>query len=73
VSRLMTSRAEALLREGFFADRAALDRKMESMAALDRERTRTDLRWDLALGDDILDDDTRQRELRNWLDKLVLS
>ncbi len=72
MARLMTARGDALIREGFFADRVALEDKVERMEALARDPARTDLRWDLVLDDDILTDDLRQCELRNWLQKVVL-
>jgi GMP synthase (glutamine-hydrolysing) len=72
VARLITARGEALIREGFFADRSALQNTVERLDGLARDPRRTDLRWDLALGDDILIDRLRQCELRNWLEKIVL-
>lgn len=72
MARLIVARAEPLIREGFFADRAALEAKVADMEALARDPSRKDLRWDLAIGDDILDDGIRQCEFRNWLHKVVL-
>ncbi len=72
MARLITARAESLIKEGFFADRVTLDAKVARMEALVRDPMRKDLRWDLAVGDDILDDDSRQCEFRNWLRKVVL-
>ncbi|MGH2452654.1 MAG: type 1 glutamine amidotransferase [bacterium] len=72
MARLITARAEALVREGFFADRDTLEAKVARMDALVRDPRRKDLRWDLAVGDDILDDGLRQCEFRNWLRKVVL-
>lgn len=73
IARLITARGDALIREGFFADRAAVEAKVARIEALARDPGRLDLRWDLALGDDILDDRLRQCELRNWVEKVVLS
>jgi len=72
LARLLIARAEPLIREGFFADRAALEAKVARVEALVRDPSRRDLRWDLAIGDDILDDTIRQCEFRNWLNKVVL-
>ena len=72
MARLITARAESLIREGFFADRETLEAKVGRIDALVRDPLRKDLRWDLAVGDDILDDDLRQCEFRNWLRKVVL-
>ncbi len=72
MARLFVARAEALIREGFFADRTALEHRVARMEALARDPQRRDLRWDLVIGDDLLVDDLRQTELRNWLDTLVI-
>ncbi len=72
MARLIVARADYLIKEGFFADRAALGAKVQRMEALASDPSRKDLRWDLAIGDDILDDRIRQCELRNWVQKVVL-
>ncbi len=72
MTRLIMARGENLIKEGFFADRAALEHRVARMEALVRDPGRKDLRWDLDLGDDILDDNLRRLELRNWLDTLVV-
>ncbi len=72
MARLFVARNESLIKEGFFADRAALEAKVASMETLGRHPDRKDLRWDLAVGDDVLVDRIRQCELRNWLEKLVM-
>jgi GMP synthase (glutamine-hydrolysing) len=72
MTRLIVARGENLIKEGFFADRAALEHRIGRMEALARDPSRKDLRWDLDLGDDILDDDVRQLELRNWFNTLVI-
>ncbi len=72
MARLIVARADHLINEGFFADRAALDAKVERMEALASDPSRKDLRWDVAIGDDILDDRIRQCELHNWVRKMVM-
>lgn len=72
MARLIIARGENLIKEGFFADRTTLEGKVERMTALSRDPSRKDLRWDMVLDDDILDDNLRRLELRNWLDKLVI-
>jgi hypothetical protein len=42
------------------------------MEALAAEPNRKDLRWQLAIDDDLLCDSIRQCEFVNWLKKLVL-
>ena len=72
MARLIVARADPLIKEGFFADRAALEAKVHRMEALASDPSRKDLRWDVALEDDILDDQIRQCELRNWVRKMVM-
>jgi len=72
MARLIVARADPLIKEGFFADRAALEAKVHRMEALASDPSRKDLRWDVAVGDDILDDGIRQCELRNWVRKMVM-
>lgn len=72
MARLIVARGENLIKEGFFADRAALEHRVERMQALAQDPGRKDLRWDLAIDDDILDDRIRRCELRNWIEKLVI-
>ena len=73
MARLFVARGESLVREGFFADRSALETKVASMETLGRHPDRKDLRWDLVVGDDVLVDRIRQCELRNWLEQLVMA
>ncbi len=72
MARLIVARADPLIKEGFFADRAALEAKVQRMEALASDPSRKDLRWDVAVEDDILDDQIRQCELRNWVRKMVM-
>src|SRR2546426_4702422 len=72
MARLILPPADHLIKEGFFADRAALDTKVQRMETLASDPSRKDLRWDVAIGDDILDDRIRQCELRNWVRKVVM-
>ena len=45
---------------------------VERMEELATEPDRKDLRWQLAIDDDVLSDEIRQCEFFNWLNKLVL-
>ena len=45
---------------------------VDRMEALAKEPERKDLRWQLAIDDDVLSDSIRQCEFVNWLNKLVL-
>ncbi len=71
MARLIAARAEALVREGFFADRTIAQDMVSRLEALARDPGRRDLRWALAIDDDLLDERLRSCELRNWLDSFV--
>ena len=71
MARLIAARADALVREGFFVDRAAAQDMVGRLEALARDPGRKDLRWGLAIDDSLLDEQLRACELRNWLDTFV--
>jgi GMP synthase (glutamine-hydrolysing) len=72
VARLITARAKKLLPEGFFEDRADLDRYVGKLETLSENPGRKDLRWQLDIDDDVLSEQVRQAEFHNWIHKLVL-
>ncbi|SER02247.1 GMP synthase (glutamine-hydrolysing) [Faunimonas pinastri] len=63
--------ADSLVKNGTVRDRADLDLQIERIEALDREPDRQDLRWLLALDDQVANRDLRQAEIRNFIEKLV--
>jgi len=71
VAALARLRAPQLLRQGDFADRAALDGWIDAMERLDREPDRADLRERVGATAAVLDPATRAREVRAWLDVVV--
>ncbi len=71
MSRLLIARENRLLPEGFFREREELLAMANNMAALAAEPDRKDLRWQLAIDDDLLDPAIRQVEFGNWLSALV--
>jgi GMP synthase (glutamine-hydrolysing) len=72
VARLIVAREKKLIAAGFFRDHEDLVELVERMEALAKEPGRKDLRWQLAIDDDLLSDSIRQCEFVNWLNKLVL-
>ena len=72
MARLITARAQKLLPEGFFTGPDDLAAYVEKLETLKRNPDRKDLRWQLDIDDDVLSDDVRQLEFRNWIHKLVL-
>jgi len=67
VASLGRLRADELVGQRSFRDRAALDAWLEELEALHRDPTRKELIRSLQLGPDLLDEDLRTREVRNWL------
>lgn len=67
MAKLAHARKPALIKEGFFPDDAAASDWVERMEQLHADHKRKDLRWGLAVDEDVLDDDIRQRELINWI------
>jgi len=67
MGRLIAARATALVNEGWFPDEAAVAIYAAKMIELSENPGSEDLREDLEIGDDIIDPQIREVELRNWL------
>ncbi len=72
MARLIYCRKEKLTRLGFFADMDAAQIFVDRLEALHQDPERKDLAWALGLDDDIMNEDIRQAEVRNWIQQLVL-
>ena len=72
MGRLIAARAEPLVAEGFFTDTQAVQDHAATMDLLHRNPSSESLREALNIGEDILDPQIREQELRNWLEYLVL-
>ncbi len=72
MATLIVARERKLVAAGFFRGHEDLIDLVERMESLAREPNRKDLRWQLAIDDDVLSDSIRQCEFVNWIDKLVL-
>lgn len=72
LARLTFCRIEKLVKLGFFADAdAALD-YVNKLETLHENPSRQDLAWQLGVDADVMSEDVRQVEVRNWIDRLVL-
>ena len=67
MGRLIAARATALVNEGWFPDEAAVASHAAKMIELSENPESAELREDLEIGDDIIDPQIREVELRNWL------
>jgi GMP synthase (glutamine-hydrolysing) len=72
VARLIVAREDRLLKYGFFKSKADVASYVERLEAVHADPQRKDLRWQLAIDDDLMDDSIRHREFINWLEKVVL-
>jgi len=72
MARLIVAREKKLVAAGFFRGHDDLTDLVERMESLAGEPDRKDLRWQLAIDDDVLSDSIRQCEFVNWINKLVL-
>jgi GMP synthase (glutamine-hydrolysing) len=72
MARLIVAREKKLVAGGFFRGHEDLMHLVDRMEALAAEPDRSDLRWQLAIDDDVLSDPIRQCEFVNWINNLVL-
>jgi len=72
MARLIVAREPKLMKEQFFRERSELEALVSHMERLCAHPDRKDLRWQLGIDDDLLDDGIRQKEFANWVEKLVL-
>ncbi len=72
MARLIGARKRSLVREGFFTKNKEVDALVEKMVALAQDPDNAALRRELNVNDDILNDEIRQTEVKNWLEQLVI-
>ncbi len=72
IARLIVAREEKLVAAGFFKGPDDLTVLVNRMEELFDNSDRKDLRWQLAIDDDVLSDEVRQCEFVNWINKLVI-
>ena len=72
MAQLIGARKTAIVKEGFFNNEEEMVPLVNDMIALSQEPGNAELREKLSIGDDILDDDIRQKEVHNWVEYLVI-
>ena len=72
LARLTYCRIDKLVSKGFFADRQAALEYVEKLDALHKDPSRNDLAWQLGVDADVMDEDIRTVEVRNWVEHQVL-
>ncbi len=71
LNSILRRRRELLVQDGFYADLAAANLHMDELDALHEDRSRHDLAWKLGLDREVLDDERRVTEIRNFLTHLM--
>ena len=72
MARLCYCRKAKLTGLGFFADTDAAQDFVDKLEALHQDHGRKDLAWLLGLDQDIMNEDIRRAEVRNWIEQLVI-
>jgi GMP synthase (glutamine-hydrolysing) len=72
MARLIYCRREKLTGLGFFKDMDTADLFVNDLEALHQDPSRKDISWRLGIDDDVMNEDIRQMEVRNWIELLVL-
>lgn len=71
IASLCRWRKEGLTAQGNFASIPEAEAFIDKMEALHADTSRSDLRWQLGVDDDVLNDDIRFLEIRNWFNAKV--
>ncbi len=72
MARLLIARKAPLTKEGFFNTESEVEALVDKMITLSNDPDNSDLRQELNVGDDVLNDKIRQAEVENWLNFLVI-
>ena len=67
-----TTRESQLVSLGFFRDAEAAKRYVDMLEVLHQDPSRKDIAWLLGIDEDVMNEDIRLAEVRNWIDRLVL-
>ncbi|MEE8393913.1 MAG: type 1 glutamine amidotransferase, partial [Rhodospirillales bacterium] len=72
MARLTYCRIEKLSSLGFFNSRKDALEFVKDLEDLHKDPARRDIAWRLGVDRDVMDEDYRRIEVRNWIDKLVI-
>ncbi len=72
MARLIYCRRKKLTGMGFFKDVDAADLFVNELEALHQDPARKDISWRLGIDEDVMNEDIRQVEVRNWIELQVL-
>lgn len=71
LARLILAREPKLLKQGWFHDHEDLVQYVDKLETVYADPTRKDIRWQLKIDDDLVEDGLREREFINWIKHLV--
>jgi GMP synthase (glutamine-hydrolysing) len=72
LARLCYCRKQKLTDRGFFRDLEAAQAYVDQLEALHQDPSRKDIAWLLGIDDDVMNEDIRVAEVRNWIEQLVI-
>jgi GMP synthase (glutamine-hydrolysing) len=72
LARLCYCRKAKLVEKGFFRDLDAAQDFVDRLEALHQDPGRKDIAWLLGIDEDVMNEDIRRAEVRNWIELLVL-
>ncbi len=72
MARLCYCRKQKLVDRGFFLDLDAAQAFVDQLEALHQDPGRKDIAWLLGIDEDVMNEDIRLVEVRNWIEQLVL-
>lgn len=72
LARLTYCRIEKLMRYGFFRSEQAGHEYVELLETLHKDPSRKDIAWLLGIDADVMNEDIRWAEVRNWVQRLVI-
>ena len=72
LARLCYCRKQKLTDKGFFRDLDAAQAFVDQLEALHQDPGRKDIAWLLGIDQDVMNEDVRLAEVRNWVEQLVL-
>lgn len=67
IAALALVRQDGLIEQGSFKDRAAVEEFVKDMNDLQQDISRSDLMWKWGIDEDLLDEQYRTLEIKNWL------
>ena len=72
LTRLTYARMDRLVGAGFFTDAGAAHDYVNKLENLHQDPSRHDIAWQLGIDGDVMNEDVRRVEVRNWINHLVL-